>query len=107
MHKFITVMLLTVAAPSYADSTLDVCASLGEMSQNIMVARQNDIPISRTLSALEDAEEPYKTLATAIIMDAYESPGYSSDLMQDRATRAFRNKWEIICVKIMSDGANT
>jgi hypothetical protein len=107
MLKVITAMLFIAATPLHANNVLSVCGSLGEISQNIMRARQNDVPLSTTLLAFEDIEEPIKTLITGIIMDAYQSSGYSNGIMQDHAAKAFRNKWEIICVKVLTDEVNT
>lgn len=97
--KHLTICLALLASPASANEPMELCAALGTMAENIMIARQNDVPISVSLGITNNVEEPYKSLATSVILDAYRSPGYSSQEMQDRAAKAFRNRWEVRCVE--------
>ena len=98
--KYLAICIALAASPA-ASNPIEICTAIGTMAEKVMIARQNDVPISVSLGIADDAEEPYKTLATAVILDAYRAPGYESDVMRDRAVKAFRNRWEVRCVEVV------
>lgn len=97
--KHIAICVALMATPASSGTATEMCAALGTMAEKIMTARQNEVPLSISLSITEGVEEPFKTLATSVILDAYRLPGYESLSLQRQAVKNFRNRWEVRCIE--------
>ena len=82
-----------------------VCESLIEMSESIMRNRLNGVSITNSLEAVNSikdgtaANDAVSNLAKQIVIEAYESPSYSTDSYKDDAIREFGASQYLACVK--------
>ena len=95
MFKIIAIIAALATAPIAASAQISAsqCSNLGEIAENIMILRQNGVPISRLMSELDPE------VFGALILFAYEQPRYSSPSFQSRAIEEFRNDMETACYK--------
>jgi hypothetical protein len=100
MKKLITIAALTIACATASAST--ICQTVGKLAYTMMDARQAGLSLTELLAM------PSRTpLGRTILLDAYESPRFHTEEMQERAKVDFRNKWELACVKSRSkDGTD-
>ncbi|NLS13019.1 hypothetical protein HGP28_08975 [Vibrio sp. SM6] len=99
MKKMILVGVLSAlsSASNAAEVTqADVCRELGDLSVKIMTARQNGIPLSTMLEALND-DTAVANHMKQVIIEAYKQPRYSTDEMRARTIEDFRNDVELEC----------
>ena len=95
MSKIIAIIAALATTPFSAQAQISAsqCSNLGEIAKNIMILRQNGVPISRLMSELDPE------LFGALILFAYQQPRYSSPSFQSRAIEEFRNGMETACYK--------
>jgi hypothetical protein len=100
MKKLITIAALTIACATASASSK--CEVIGQLAYTSMDARQAGVSLTKLLSL------PSSTaLGKSILIEAYESPRFHTEEMQERAKVDFRNKWELACVKSRSkDGTD-
>lgn len=92
MKTLILAAALTfTSATTFAES---FCETIGKLAYATMDARQAGVPLMKLLE-LPTATELGKSMA----MEAYESPRFHSESMQERAKTEFQTKWELLCVK--------
>lgn len=89
-------LMLALAAPASAAQSDDACRSIGELSANIMRARQNGTIMSTAIAAVP-ADNEMKELAIYLVKKAYAVPQYSVDENRERAIVEFRNDTEFEC----------
>lgn len=78
----------------------DHCQSLAKISEAIMTARQNNMPMIQVVEVLKSTEFP-EAISSAIlslISIAYKSPRYSTERMQKNAITDFQNKVFNSCI---------
>ena len=89
------ILAIALAAPfAYADQSK--CQKIGQLSSKIMESRQRGAPMSDLMQIAGDSE-----LMQQIVIDAYETPRFSSDKYQENAIKDFRSEWELACYKAM------
>lgn len=76
-----------------------LCENIGGMSWSLMGLRQAGVPMSKVMKGMEGVEKRHaeNELVRYIIIEAYQSPAYSSKKAQERAQNDFRNKQELHC----------
>lgn len=96
--KALLFTLAVFGTPSLGkEVTLDMlCASLGEVAEVTMQARQMEVPVSKVLSNIPKDGDPDGFLRK-VILDAYSKPAYSIPENQQEAISQFRNHWELQC----------
>ena len=98
MLKNIIIAASLIATPLAAEtSDQDLCVRFGETAGLIMENRQVGTPIS-TLMEIADGNE----LMIELIMEAYDSPRYSTPGNQANAVLDFANEAMSACYRIMS-----
>lgn len=95
MLKAIAVTISLTTTPLTAE-TEDPCPVLGELSGVIMENRQAGTPISKMMSVSPDND-----LVTAIILQAYQQPRYSTEKYRQRAIDDFANTVMTACYMAM------
>lgn len=76
------------------------CQSIGETAKLVMWHRQNGTAISRIMGVVDrSADSDLRKLMKAIVVEAYETPFYSSQLNKEEIISEFGNKIEVICIK--------
>lgn len=91
---------LSVAAPAFAQDEAkvpDICASMGQLAENIMKRRQEGTPPSTLRAAF--AGNKVEDLAVSMVEAAYERPRFSTDEMQLKEVQNFRAESETSCYK--------
>jgi hypothetical protein len=87
------------------NSSDSICESLIEMSENIMRNRLNGVPITSSLEAVNSikdgtpANNAASNLAKQIVIEAYESPSFSTESYKDDAIREFGARQYLACIK--------
>lgn len=86
------VLGLTLAGPVAA------CEGFGRLAEELMVARQMGVPMSRVMEVAEAAwgDEDVNLLRQMVVL-AYEVPRYATDEYQRRAIEDYRNEVELAC----------
>jgi hypothetical protein len=95
----LVVLFLFISSTAYAS---DICANLSTMATSIMEARQMGLPINTLLQAVETGAEGDATMleiSTTLVLEAYETPKYSTEPMKEEAATEFGNKMYIECAK--------
>ena len=76
-----------------------ICTALGGLAQQIMEARQMGIPLSQMIVALPptEGEDTPQAMILRIVVNAYDTPRYSTDTYQRIAAADYRNEIETMC----------
>lgn len=92
---FITSLLL-------ASSLASLCPSIGSLASTVMEARQKSIPMSSVLKAVEnsDASEEVKELGRQMVVEAYSTGLYNTDIYKNLTIKEFSNKYESACYRV-------
>ena len=86
------VLGLTLAGPVAA------CEGLGQLAEELMVARQMGIPMSRVMEVAEAAwGDEDVALLHALVEQAYLIPRFETPEYQQRAIADYRNDVELAC----------
>ena len=112
MKKFLLgIMISAVSVPAFAEGS---CETLANFAQNVMIARQNGVPLTHALQSLEKAKIKFTKLAKTkdekqalivtntafkyITVEAYKTPLYSTDKYKQREVSEFSNKVYLDCL---------
>lgn len=99
MKNAIAIIIALSATPAAANK----CAAFEEMAEKIMENRLNSFPMSALIRVIdENAHGPLKDVATALVIDAYSQPAYTSQKVQQRVTREFANGAYLTCIESLS-----
>ena len=104
-HTTLTIAatLIASAASTYAPRSIadDVCAPIEGSARATMEARQSGVPLSTSIGIANNSggTKNTKELLTAMVLEAYEQPRYSTERMQQRSVRAFTDDWYLQCLK--------
>lgn len=85
-------------------SKKQICDSVTSISETAMRARLNGVPIQTTLATLDstndgsDAGVKINAIYTAVVMDAYRKPNFSTNKYKDNAIREFALANYLTCV---------
>jgi 3-hydroxyisobutyrate dehydrogenase-like beta-hydroxyacid dehydrogenase len=94
-HLILAAMLLAPAVNASEPTKQDLCKSFATYAETVMTARQNGATLVKMLDIAADSE-----IAQAIIIDAYQSPSYSTDKYKTNAAVEFSNKVLLTCLKV-------
>jgi len=99
MFKIATtvVLLSATASAAYADERTTFCTQIGMLSSKVMELRQQEIPLSTVMSS--EVDPSLRELRDAIVLQAYDTPAFSTAENQKRAIDGYRNQQEIECFK--------
>lgn len=95
--KYLTLSLLLLPTLGQAQSIGDIqiCEDWGKVSYTVMEIRQLGVPQTELLKKLEYPEDFTKS----IVIDAYNTPRFSSESYRIQAAKNFRNETESICLE--------
>ena len=98
MKRFLILCVLA-ATPLHAEtvSRQDICAVTGEMSEQIMMARQSGVSLSRVMGIAGKVDANFRPLVEEIIKEAYWRPRMNAPENQRREAHNFRNEMEFMC----------
>ncbi|MGX9996688.1 hypothetical protein [Vibrio sp. JZG120] len=92
----ITFILYVIAMPLRAEEWMEICEKYGSLATSIMNNRQVGVSMSKMMEAVDGDK-----LLQNLIIEAYDSPRFSTDKMQKKATERFRDDTYLACVKSM------
>ena len=92
MKKLSLAAVLALSVFSVQAEEEDYCESIGELATVIMQNRQKGVDLSKMLALAKDNDG-----VKAIVLDAYNSPRYSTDTYKNDAISDFSNKWVLAC----------
>lgn len=99
MIRAITIStFLLIAGTAGANEAKENCASFSESAEMVMEARQNGLPMREAMAMSDMA------LWNALVQDAYDTPQYQTESVQQRVIRQFGNEVYAMCYESMSDG---
>jgi type II secretory pathway component PulL len=86
---------------SFAGQKEDPCLWASTIAEGVMKARQNDAPMVKAIAISNDANAPeeVKEVMRLMVIEAYESPGFSLESNKQKAVARFQNEWYLRCVK--------
>ena len=105
MKKTLIGLVMCVMAGSALAETpqgsAPLCAVLGEIAENVMIARQNGAALSEMMTVADAAgdDTSARQLLTEIILAAYETPRFSVEGNQRRAAQDHRAMVETTCYR--------
>ena len=92
------IVLATLMPITPAAAQDDGCQLLGDMAAAIMWNRQLGTPIGDMWEIAQNAEgETSRILAEAMVIDAYNSPQFSTDAVRFMSVETFSAEIEAIC----------
>lgn len=77
-----------------------MCPSFGNIAKTAMTNRQNNILMSDMILAIEKAmgkDDPFAVFGKVIVLQAYESPLFTTKEAKEREINDFANKMMSIC----------
>lgn len=92
MKKLFLAAVLALSVFSVQAEEKHFCESVGELATVVMQKRQEGIDLSKMLALAKD-----NSGVKAIVLDAYNSPRYSTDKYIADAISDFSNKWVLAC----------
>lgn len=96
----IVALIGLMGSPAMAQTTDDIeaCSAYGGLAAEIMMHRQNGVPISTILGVFGESETQEK----AMTMEAFEVPRFHSPSGKKRAVDDYRNDIEVRCLRSKS-----
>ena len=88
------ILMALLAAPAGAN---EFCGNLADAAGSIMDARQKGVPMHKLMPIINENEA--RDIMKLIVVEAYESPIYSSDKYKDRAISEMSNRVYLTCLK--------
>ena len=92
MKKLFLAVVLVLTVFSVQAEEKHFCTSIGELATVVMQKRQEGIDLSKMLALAKDNDG-----VKAIVLDAYNSPRYSTDTYKNDAISHFSNKRVLAC----------
>lgn len=94
-----TLILAAIIALSPAHSFAgDVCSSLGNIAESIMIKRQQGVKLSEMMKIINSLPvNPITEVTRFIVIGVYKKPRYLTETFQNQAIANFRNKVELAC----------
>ena len=85
--------LMLLAAMTFSDTTLNLCALEGIFAETVMLNRQLQTPLIDAIKMTKGNDEQIE-----IVLRAYQVTAYSSETIQNEAIASFRNDIELECL---------
>lgn len=86
---------------SIAEEQRDPCLWVSNIAERIMKSRQNEVPMAKIMGVVSGGEAPdeMKKIMKDMVIDAYETPAFSTDTNKAKAISQFQNDMYLGCVK--------
>jgi hypothetical protein len=95
-------LALAIAPPVHANADRTAfCAAVGALAYDIMRRRQDGLAMTFQMEASQsvDSSPEMHSLASSLILGAYDVPRWNSDLTRRRAAEDYRNDVEVACFR--------
>lgn len=95
MKNIFTALVLTaVAITANAGSSIQYCAGIADAAHMTMQARQSGVDMGRLLELTDN-----DSLLTEMVIQAYESPKFSTESYKTESAQEFKNTYYVACLK--------
>ena len=102
IKKLLATAVMAIYVTSAQAATVeDLCPAIGEIAENIMTARQNNMPMSEVMAIVAQGEA-IAGLAREMVIIAYDKPKFDLPDYQSRSISSFRNDMESVCYSAVS-----
>lgn len=101
MKKILPLICLIFSGLSLADESHDPCLQYSGLAEQIMKARQSEVPMAKIISTFKEwgGTSAQKDLVRELVIDAYEKPAYRTPENQNHEVVEFQNKVYLACTK--------
>jgi soluble P-type ATPase len=101
MKILIVAMAILAALSTTASAELTECKSHSYLAGEVMNSRQSGQQMAAVIDIVKAEADNSRLvqLAQLIVVDAYESPRFSTENYKARAISEFKNKWYLRCFK--------
>jgi hypothetical protein len=101
MKMLSVAMALLAALSTTASAELTECKSHSYLAGEVMTSRQSGQQMATVIDIVkaEAGNSRAVQIAQLIVVDAYESPRFSTEKYKARAISEFKNKWYLWCFK--------
>lgn len=87
-------MLLSATAGAASD---DHCTNIAMLAESVMDSHQAGVSISEVLGSAKEAG--IEGIIQPMVIEAYDSPRFSTEPMKKKKVGEFRDKWHLRCLK--------
>ena len=94
MKKLILAALFLPTLALAEKPTFEICQSYSTYAETVMEGRQLGVDMASAYEMVKDEK-----LLSTILMSAYDSPRYSTQVVKDNAISDFKNKWFLACIQ--------
>lgn len=95
------IVLGMVSLSVLAEENRDPCLWVSNLAERIMKSRQNEVPMAKIMGVVSGGEAPdeMKKIMKDMVIDAYETPAFSTETNKAKAISQFQNDMYLGCVK--------
>lgn len=103
MRVIFILSFLLISSNSFASQ---FCEMLQRISYQVMLSRQQGIPLSKEMELINGLEKTESKSSRAtqilkkIVISAYEEPKYEAKVNQEKSAVEFSNDWALACYKL-------
>lgn len=90
--KMLTMLLLASVSSTPSSKELRLCDNITTLSETVMIARQEGIPMSYFVDLVSGYSEETRTLVLDVVKDAYDRPRWHTDERKFREVEDFRDQ---------------
>ena len=94
MNKLILAALFLPTLAIAEETDFEICQSYSTYAEIVMENRQLGVDMASAYELVKDEK-----LLSTILMSAYDSPRYSTQVVKDNAISDFKNKWFLACIQ--------
>lgn len=101
-NKIIVGLVMGLASlSSVAEEQRDPCLWVSTLAERIMKSRQNEVPMAKIMGVVSggDGSKEMKLIMKSMVIDAYETPAFSTETNKAKAISQFQNDMYLGCVK--------
>lgn len=101
-NKIIVGLVMGLASlSSVAEEQRDPCLWVSNLAERIMKSRQNEVPMAKIMGVVSggDGSKEMKLIMKSMVIDAYETPAFSTETNKAKAISQFQNDMYLGCVK--------
>ena len=95
------VVLGMISISALAEEKRDPCLWVSNLAERIMKSRQNEVPMAKIMGVVSggDGSKEMKLIMKSMVIDAYETPAFSTETNKAKAISQFQNDMYLGCVK--------
>lgn len=99
MKKLILTLAIALMSTTSFAGDLEKCENVSELARKIMEARQLNMPMSKLLRVFKNEDGSINQGIKFMIIDAYDTPRFSTEEYRRGVIRDFSNEWFKGCIR--------